>query len=104
MNLNITARHFEVTDTLRDYTEKKLKKLEHYQHLITKTDIVLGEDASMKFAEGKISLRGNFVTAKTKSNDIYLAINLLADKLLKQIKTFDGKLKSKKRSPREFAP
>ncbi len=103
MNLNITARHFEVSDTLRDYTEKKLKKLEHYQNLITKTEIVLGEDASMKFAEGKIGLRGNYITAKTSANDIYLAINLLADKLLKQVKTFDGKLKSKKRTSREVA-
>lgn len=97
MNLNITARHFEVTDELREYIEKKLKKLEHYQHLITKADIVLSADAFNKIAEGKIGMRGNFVIAKTKSNDVYNAINLLADKLLKQVKTFDGKLKSKKR-------
>ncbi len=97
MNLNITARHFEVTEELRDYIEKKLKKLEHYDHLITKTDIVLSADAFNKIAEGKIGMRGNFIIAKTKSNDVYTAINLLADKLLKQVKTFDGKLKSKKR-------
>jgi putative sigma-54 modulation protein len=103
MNLNITARHFEVTDELKEYIEKKFKKLEHYDHLITKTDIVLGADASNKLAEGKIGLRGNFIIAKTKSKDIYLAINLLADKLLKQVKTYDGKLKSKKRLPSRFA-
>jgi putative sigma-54 modulation protein len=102
MNLNITARHFEVTDALKEYTEKKFKKLDHYEHLITKTDVVLGEEANQKFAEGKIGLRGSFVIAKTKSNDIYQAINLLADKLLKQVRTYDGKLKGKKREPRNF--
>lgn len=104
MNLNITARHFEVSDRLKEYTQKKFKKLEHYERLITKIDIVLGEDAFQKFAEGKIGLRGNFIIAKTNAKDIYLAINLLADKLLRQIKTFDGKLKSKKRGSSEIAP
>ncbi|MCX8014587.1 MAG: ribosome-associated translation inhibitor RaiA [candidate division WOR-3 bacterium] len=97
MNFNITARHFELSSKVKDYVEKKLKKLEHYNHLITKVDIVLWDEANLKTAEGKISLRGNYIIAKTSSNDIMLAINLLADKLLKQIKTFDGKIKSKKR-------
>ncbi len=100
MNLNITARHFEVTQELKEYIEKKFKKLEHYSHLIIKTEVILSEDSGKKFAEGKIGLRGNFVIAKTSTNDIYQTINLLADKLLRQIKTYDGKLKSKKRKPR----
>lgn len=97
MNFNITARHFELSQKVKDYVAKKLKKLEHYDHLITKVDIVLWDEANMKTVEGKVSLRGNYVIAKTTSNDIMLAINMLADKLLKQIKTFDDKIKSKKR-------
>lgn len=100
MNFNITARHFELTDELKDFAHKKFQKLEHYSRLITKTDIILGNDASQKFAEGKISVRGGFITAKTNANDIYLAIGLLADKLVKQIRRFDDKLKSKKRLSR----
>jgi putative sigma-54 modulation protein len=100
MNLNITARHFELTQDLKDFVEKKFKKLEHYDYLITKTDVILSNDAGQKNAEGKIGMRGNFIIAKTNANDIFLAIGLLADKLLKQIKTYDGKLKSKKRLSR----
>ncbi len=100
MNLNITARHFEVSDQLKDFTEKKFHKLEHYQALILRADIVLSDERGLKIAEGKIGLRGNYLIAKTKSHDIYLAIAELATKLLKQVKTFDGKLKSKKRLPR----
>lgn len=100
MNLSITARHFELTDELKDFTQKKFQKLEHYNHLITKTDVILGNDASQKFAEGKINVRGSFITAKTNANDIYLAIGLLADKLVKQMGTYDGKLKGKKRLSR----
>lgn len=100
MNLNITARHFEVTDQLKDFTEKKFHKLEKYQNLITKTDLVLTDENGLKTAEGKIGVRGSFMIAKTKSHDIYLAIAQLAEKLLKQMKTYDGKLKSKKRISR----
>lgn len=100
MNLNITARHFEVTDELRAFVEKKFQKLGTYNHLITNTDIVLEEDSGQKVAEGKISVRGSFIIAKTKSYDIHLAIGTLADKLIKQIKKHDGKLKSKKRLSR----
>ncbi|MBS4015842.1 MAG: ribosome-associated translation inhibitor RaiA [Candidatus Latescibacteria bacterium] len=100
MNLNITARHFEVSDQLKDFTEKKFQKLEHYKNLIVKTDLVLTDESGLKVAEGKIGVRGSFLIAKTKSHDIYLAITQLADKLLKQIKTYDGKLKSKKRLSR----
>lgn len=100
MNVNITARHFELTDELKDFTYKKFQKLEHYSALITKTDIIIGNDANQKFAEGKISVRGGFITAKTNANDIYLAIGFLADKLVKQMRKFDGKLKSKKRLSR----
>jgi len=100
MNLNITARHFEVTKELKEYIEKKFKKLEHYSHLIIKTDVILSEDSGQKLAEGKIGLRGNYIIAKTNTNEVYLTISLLADKLLRQIKTYDGKLKSKKRKAR----
>lgn len=100
MNLNITARHFEVSEQIRNFTEKKFHKLEHYQSLIVKTDIVLTDESGLKVAEGKIGVRGSFLIAKTKSHDIYLAITELANKLLKQIKTYDGKLKSKKKFTR----
>jgi putative sigma-54 modulation protein len=100
MNLNITARHFEVSDQLKEFTEKKFHKLDHYQALIVRTDIVLTDESGLKIAEGKIGVRGSYLIAKTKSHDIYLAIGQLADKLLKQIKTYDGKLKGKKRNLR----
>jgi ribosomal subunit interface protein len=100
MNLNITARHFEVTDQLKDFIEKKFHKLEHYKSLIVKTDIVFTDESGIKVVEGKIGVRGSYLIAKTKSHDIYLAITELADKLLKQIKTYDGKLKGKKRPSR----
>ncbi|MEO0072975.1 MAG: ribosome-associated translation inhibitor RaiA [candidate division WOR-3 bacterium] len=98
MELNITARHFEVTDELKKFTEKKFKKLDRYKHLVVRTDLIVSDEKGLKVAEGKIAARGNFLVAKTSSHDIYLAIDELADKLLKQLKTFDSKLKSKKRA------
>ncbi|MEO0074563.1 MAG: ribosome-associated translation inhibitor RaiA [candidate division WOR-3 bacterium] len=97
MIFNITTRHFELTDEIREFTEKKFRKLNVFDNLIVKVDIVLSNEGSLKIAEGKVSLRGSFLIAKTQSHDIFLAITQLADKLLKQLKSFDGKLKSKKR-------
>jgi ribosomal subunit interface protein len=101
MNLNITARHFEITGELRKFVEKKFKKLDHYQDLILKMDLIISDEKGLKVVEGKIALRGNFLVAKTSSHDVLTAIESLADKLLKQLKTFDEKLKDKKRYSRQ---
>ncbi|MCX7784809.1 MAG: ribosome-associated translation inhibitor RaiA [candidate division WOR-3 bacterium] len=100
MQINITARHFELTEEIKDYTHKKLDKLNHFENLLTNIDIVLAKDSKQMFAEGKVNLKGNYVLAKASANDIYLAIGLLADKLIKQVKHHYEKLKSKKKFSR----
>lgn len=100
MQINITARHFELTEELKDYTSKKLDKLNHFENLLTNIDIVLAKDSKQMFAEGKVNLKGSYVMAKASANDIYLAVSILSEKLIRQVKHHYEKLKGKKKLTR----
>jgi len=85
MQLNISGHHVDVTDALRSYAEEKLQKLErHYDH-ITNAHLVLTVEKMRQRAEATIHVSGAELFADADSEDLYAAIDLLIDKLDRQI-------------------
>ena len=41
MNITVTGRHLNVSDNLRDYAEKKIKKLERYFNQLIDAHVIL---------------------------------------------------------------
>lgn len=97
MQINITGRHFEITPHLRDYVNKKLEKLAKFDHQISKGEIILFRDRAFDVAEGKVH-SGHFVfAAKGHGNDMYQAINDLADKITIQLERHLEKIRARRR-------
>ncbi len=85
MQLSISGHHIDVTDALRDYVTGKLTKLErHYDH-ITNTHVVLSVEKLNHKAEATAHVSGAELFADAVSEDLYAAIDLLADKLDRQV-------------------
>ncbi len=97
MQLTLTGRHYEITPHLREYVTKKFNKLIRFDHQILKSEVIIFRDRTHDVAEGKVHA-GHFIfTAKGEGNDIYQAVNDLADKIVVQIERHQEKIRSRRR-------
>ena len=93
MKINIIGHHLEITDGLKDHIEKKLKKIEGHSQEISEIKIILSVDNITHNAEGNIYLHKTDLYAKCSSSDMYQSIDLLLNKLDKQIIKHNDKIK-----------
>lgn len=85
MQLSISGHHIDVTDALKDFVTGKLKKLErHYDH-ITNIHVVLSVDKLDQRAEATAHVSGAELFADAVSEDLYAAVDMLVDKLDRQV-------------------
>ncbi|MEY1662664.1 ribosome hibernation-promoting factor, HPF/YfiA family [Isoalcanivorax beigongshangi] len=85
MQINISGHHLEITDALRDYVNGKFERLErHFDH-ITSIKVTLSPEPASHKAESTIRLAGGELFAAAEANDMYAAIDLLTDKLDRQL-------------------
>jgi putative sigma-54 modulation protein len=85
MQINVSGHHVEVTPALRDYVNNKLSKLQrHFDH-ITNTDVTLTVEKLIQKAEASVHVAGADLFAACESEDMYTAIDLLTDKLDRQL-------------------
>ncbi|MDF3030404.1 MAG: ribosomal subunit interface protein [Moraxellaceae bacterium] len=85
MQMVISGHHVEITQALKDYVSTKLEKVErHFDH-ITSMQVILSIDKLVQKAEATIRIAGAELFANAESPDMYAAIDLLSDKLDRQI-------------------
>ena len=85
MQLNVSGHHVEVTDPLRDYVENKFERLQRHFDQITNTEVTLIVEKMVQKAEATIHISGADIFAASESDDMYAAIDSLADKLDRQL-------------------
>jgi putative sigma-54 modulation protein len=96
MQIRTTARHFDLTDDLRDFAEKHVQRLARYFDHIIDSHLILETEKSRKTAELKLQVYGTVLTSKHKSFDMYDSVEKVIDKMEGQLKRYKGKLKDKK--------
>ncbi len=85
MQINLTGRHVEITAALGKYLGIKFAKLErHFDH-INNVHVVLNVEKLKQIAEAKLHLNGGEVFAQCEDDNMYAAIDLLIDKLDRQV-------------------
>jgi putative sigma-54 modulation protein len=85
MQLSISGHHVDVTEAMRNYAQDKFQRLErHYDH-ITNAHIVLSVEKMRQRAEATLHVSGAELFADADSADLYAAIDLLIDKLDRQL-------------------
>lgn len=95
MQMNISGHHVDVTPALKDYVASKLGKIErHFDH-ITSLQVILSIDKLVQKAEATIRAAGTEVFANAESEDMYAAIDLLTDKLDRQILKYKEKTQAR---------
>jgi putative sigma-54 modulation protein len=92
MRVNLTARHFRLSDRLKAYAQDQVKRLKKYYTGILTCDIILDHEKQTQIAEVVIHVYGTQLTVREKSEDMYKSINLAVDKLERQLKKYKEKL------------
>jgi len=91
MSTQMTGHNLDLTPALREFTEKKLKRLKAYTDTITSTHITFNIDNLNQIVEAQITVPGNTIHAKAESDSMYAAVDTLIDKLLRQLKKYKEK-------------
>ena len=98
MNLSVSGHHLEVTPSLRDYVAAKLERVtRHFDHVIDAHVILTVEKLKQK-AEVTLHVRGKDLHCESEQDDLYAAIDLLADKLDRQVLRYKDKMSTEKRT------
>ncbi|OPH54540.1 ribosomal subunit interface protein [Paenibacillus ferrarius] len=88
MMISIRGEHLEVTEALRDYVDKKLTRLERYFEapLTSDVQVKLSVIKGLQSIEVSIPLTGVLLRAEERNADMYASIDLVVDKLERQIR------------------
>jgi len=85
MQATISGHHVEITDALREVINSKLAKLERHFDQISSINVILNVEKQRQMAEATIHIAGADLVANASHDDMYAAIDLLTDKLDRQL-------------------
>ena len=85
MQMNVSGHHVEVTTPLREYVETKFERQQRHFDQITNTQVTLIVEKLVQKAEATVHISGADIFAQAESDDMYAAIDALADKLDRQL-------------------
>ena len=91
MQVNISGHQFEVTEALHDYVTRKLNKLASHFDGITNVQVTMSVEKQRQKAEATLHVRNADIAASSENEDMYAAIDLLVDKLDRQLLKYKEK-------------
>ncbi|MHB8622732.1 MAG: ribosome hibernation-promoting factor, HPF/YfiA family [Sulfuricaulis sp.] len=97
MQITISGHQVEITEALRTYASEKVGRIhKHFDHVID-TNVVLHVQKNLHMAEATIHARGATLHADSEGDDMYAAIDSLADKLDRQLSRLKEKSTHRRR-------
>ncbi|MGE4369987.1 MAG: ribosome-associated translation inhibitor RaiA [Burkholderiaceae bacterium] len=99
MNLSITGRHLEVTPAIREYVVNKMARVSRHFDNVIDTQVILSVERLSHKAEVTMHVRGKDIHCESTDENLYAAIDLLADKVDRQILKYKNKLQDHANEP-----
>lgn len=85
MQITITGHQLEITEALREYINTKFAKLERHFDKITSIRVTLSVEKVMQKVDATLLIAGGDINANAEHEDMYAAIDVLVDKLDRQL-------------------
>ena len=95
MKINIIGRKITVTDKIKDYTEKKLGKLDKFFKEEAEARVVIGTIKDNEYAEVSIYASGVIFRAEVVEVDVITAMDKIVDVIERQIRKNKTRLEKK---------
>jgi putative sigma-54 modulation protein len=94
MQISLSGHHVEITDSMRNYVNEKIAKLDRHFDQALDIHVVLTVEKLRHKAEATLHVSGSSLHADSVQEDMYAAIDGLVDKLDRQGKKHKEKLKN----------
>ncbi len=101
MQVTVSGRHMSVGDSLKEYCQEKASRLTRFYDRISMIEVILDGHDGNHSAEIIVHSEGTqpFV-ASEEQEDAYAAVDLLMDKIERQIRRHKERLRNRKHPPR----
>ncbi|MBE3556975.1 MAG: ribosome-associated translation inhibitor RaiA [Firmicutes bacterium] len=99
MQINVHGKDLTVTDALRTYVEKKIGRLDERYNLqaLSPATVTLSVQRGQHIVEVTLPFNHLVLRAEERTDDMYAAIDLVADKLERQIRKYKTRIHRKLR-------
>ncbi|NLM17504.1 MAG: ribosome-associated translation inhibitor RaiA [Candidatus Riflebacteria bacterium] len=108
MQFLVKGRNFQLTDSLKQYAEKKLANVNRYFENVVEVDVTLSVKDSKDISKSRVcevtiwaKSIGNPIHGKAASDDLYASIDLVVEKIERQLKKHKEKNTSRRRGTRQ---
>jgi putative sigma-54 modulation protein len=104
MKLVIQGKNIDITDAIHEYVHQKIEKaVSHFQNFTTEVDVHLSVARNPRInpkqtAEVTIYMSGAVVRAEESSENLYASIDLVANKIARQLRKYKEKTQGKQRT------
>lgn len=97
MQIQVTFRHVESSEPLKEYAREKVGKVQKYLDGPVEAQVTLGVEKHRHEADVVIHAAGFKIHGQETTGDLYSAIDMVMDKLETQVKRYREKFKRIKR-------
>jgi len=97
VQIKINVKNMELSDKLREYVEKKVAKLDRYLDIIEQAQVDLTHAKTARNAKDRqvaqLTIRGKGVVlrAEERTDDMFASVDLVLDKIYRQIERYKGR-------------
>ena len=102
MELGVYGKNLEVSETIRGYVQKKIGKLARYLPSLSDASVEIHEEQTKSpqhrfTVQVTLNSRGTLLRGEEKGENVYVAVDAVAEVLARQIERYKGKLYKKGR-------
>ncbi len=100
MQIIISGRHVELTDSLREHIEERLSRLVRFDERVSRIEVTVSEEKKRCRVEANVS-RGKRppAHASAEASDFRSAVDRVQEKLSRQLKSKREKVRDRKAGP-----
>ncbi len=102
MAIVVRGKNIDITPALKDYVEKRIGKITKYFDHLGEITAILTVEKGRHIVEVTVPVNGMLLRGEEATNDMYTSIDLVIDKLERQIEKYKTKIARKFRSSGGF--
>ena len=95
MKIKVVGKNIEITEALKNIIEKKISRLDKYFNPDVEAQITLSVQKSRHTIEVTIPFNGVILRAEEQNEDMYTSLDIVVDKLERQIRKHKTKLEKR---------
>ncbi len=97
MKLDLTGRQIEITEGIQEFVERKIKKFDKFFDEDTIAHVTISAKKEKQNMDIRIEHKSKTYIAEIQTEDIYKGMDVLAEKLISQIRKEKTKIEKSRR-------